>query len=126
MEEEGVMRHGRALNGDLGWCLPEKGREILRQEKALEDRIIRQRRLAIKSGLELEFEMSSEDILLIREEDVPLPDDLLEVLQMSQMELVGLFETATKLLAEADLGEGMRAYVKRDSSELWQVNLLSA
>ena len=51
MEEQGVSRHSRASNGDLVWFLSKKGQEIFRQQKALEDRTLAQRRLAIKQDL---------------------------------------------------------------------------
>ena len=126
MEEQGVLRQSRASNGDLVCLLSKKGQEIFRQQKALEARTLAQRRLAIKKGLELEFEISSEDILLIREDHLPLPSELLEALQISQMELIALFDTATKLLAETDPNKRMRAYATQDSSGEWQVKLLSA
>ena len=49
---------------------------------------------------------------------------MLEILQISQTELVALFEAATKLLAETDPHKRMRAYATQDSSGKLQVKLL--
>jgi hypothetical protein len=78
----------------------------------------------LKSGLVLEFEVDDENILLLREDELPIESELLDVLEITDEELLDLFETATKLLAEANPGDRMRAYVARDSSGRWQAELL--
>jgi hypothetical protein len=75
-------------------------------------------------GVELEFEMDDQNILLVRYHDLPLADVVLDVLEISNKELLALFKTAAKLLAGTNPEERMRAYAARDSSSEWQVELL--
>ncbi len=55
---------------------------------------------------------------------MPIEDELAVSLDITNLILVGLFETAMKLLAEADPDSGMRAYAKQDAKGEWQVKLL--
>jgi hypothetical protein len=68
MEEMGALRQGRASNGDLVWSALKEGEEILRDEEAVAAKAVARCRSAIKKGLELEFDVGSEDIFLLRED----------------------------------------------------------
>jgi hypothetical protein len=80
---------------------------------------------AIMKGLELEFEIDSENILLLREDQLPLSREILQLLEISHTELQHLFKSAAMLLAETNSVDRMRCYVARDSCGEWQVKLLS-
>ncbi len=75
-------------------------------------------------GVELEFEMDSENILLLNEADLPVERQLLRALGLSRRGLRRLFEAGKMLLAESNPEDHMRAYVARDASGNWQVELL--
>jgi hypothetical protein len=76
-------------------------------------------------GVELEFEIDSENILLIREDQLPVPRKLLEAFEISHKELKALFKTAAKLLAQTKPRDRMRAYVAQGSARKWQVKLVA-
>jgi hypothetical protein len=107
------------------WSALKEGEEILRDEEAVAAKAVARCRPAIKRGLELEFDVGSEDIFLLREDELPVRSELLEALAISHEELQALFKAAAKLLAETYPDDHMRAYATRDSSGKWQVKLLS-
>ncbi len=75
-------------------------------------------------GVELEFEIDDENILLLNEADLPVPKKLLRALGLSSEELRRLFEAGRMLLAGSNPEDRMRAYVARDVGGNWQVELL--
>ncbi len=109
MAEMGHLRQSRAPNGVLVWSRAKKGEEFYR---------------CIDKGLELELEMNSGNSLLLRGDDLPLERELAASLDITNLKLVDLFETAMKLLAQADPDNGMHAYAKQDATGKWQVTLL--
>lgn len=124
LAEMGHLLQGRASNGELIWSVSKKGEEFFRREEALEAEAVARRRPGIKKGLEVELEADSENIFLVREDQLPIRDELVEALEISNQELLDLFETATKLLAETDPDGRMRAYATKDATGQWQVELL--
>ncbi len=125
MAEIGHILQSRAPNGDLVWSRAKKKEEFYRRQATLDAEAAARRRLGIKKGLELELEMDSENILLLHGDELPIEDELAVSLDITNLELVGLFETAMKLLAEADPDSGMRAYAKQDANGESQVKLLA-
>ncbi len=109
MAEIGHIRQSRAPNGVLVWSQAKKGEEFYR---------------SIEKGLELEFEMDSENRLLLRGDELPLEYEEAASLGITNLELLYLFETAMKLLAEADPDSKMRACAAQDTNGEWQVTLL--
>ena len=65
-------------------------------------------------GVELEFAMDDQNILLLRYHDLPIADELLQVLAIYHKELLALLKTAEKLLAGTSPEDQMRAYAARD------------
>ncbi len=124
MEEMGHILQSRAPNGDLVWSRSKKGEGFYRRQAAVNAEAVARRTPGITNGLELEVEMDSENILLLRGDDLPIESELAASLDITNLELVDLFETATKLLAEADPASGMRAYAAQDANGDWQVTLL--
>ncbi len=128
MEEMGVLRQGRASNGELVWSEFKEGEEILRRNQVriarAEASAVARRGPGIKKGLKLEIEVDDENILLVRENELPLRSEILDALEISNEELLTLFETATALLANTKSEDHMRAYADRDAGGNWQVRLL--
>lgn len=124
MEEMGALRQSRASNGDLVWSALNGGEEILQDEEAVAAKAVARRRPAIEKGLELQFEIGSEDIFLLREDELPVASEVLEALEISHEELQALFKTAAKALEQTKPEDQMRAYVARDASGNWQAELL--
>jgi hypothetical protein len=124
MGERGLLRHSRALNGTLVW-FPIKARgsggsytqapESLKSEPPGR---------ALTEAVELEFGFDSETILSIHDDELPVPRELVEALQISHEELKALFKTAARLLAQTNPDDHMRAYAVQDSSYKWRVGLL--
>ena len=63
---------------------------------------------------ELEFEIDSENILLLREDELPLSREVLQLLEISHTELQHLFKSAAMLLAKSNSVDRMRCYVARE------------
>jgi hypothetical protein len=125
MWERGLLRHGRSSNGDLVWIKVENsGKKWHLTESPGDAKCVE--RPGIGKDLELEFEIDSDNILLLREDDLPIGREVLEVLQITHKELDALFKTAARLLAETNLDDRMRAYAAQESSGKWRVELLPA
>jgi hypothetical protein len=117
MEEMGALLQGRGSNGDLVWSALKEGEGILRDEEAVAAKAVARCRPAIKRGLELQFEIGSEDIFLLREDELPIEGELLEALEISHKELQALFKAAAKLLAATNPDDRMRAKADSDHIE---------
>jgi hypothetical protein len=124
MWERGLLRHSRKPNGDLVWSNIEnsgKGRQDLGAGAGDTESVPGP---TIRKDLELEFEIDSENILLLCGDDLPVRREVLEVLQISHKELEALFKTAAKLLGKTNPDDRMRAYAAQGSTQKWQVELL--
>jgi hypothetical protein len=141
MWEMGLLRQSRAANGDLVWSVAKDLDEAgLEQALAAADlnQAIEPNDLDQVSGhndssdilldsttsVVIEFELDEENMLLLRAQDFPPKNAVLNLREISQQELRALFNTAAKLLAGTKPDDQMRAYASRVSSGEWQVKLL--
>ena len=123
MGELGLLRHSRAPSGDLRWFANEADAADSRQQALAANDIIDLDPTTME-GVELEFEMDDQNILLVRYHDLPLADVVLGVLAIDHKELLALFKTAAKLLAGTKSRRPNARNAARDSSGQWQVKLL--